>query len=104
MMPGTSPSINDISGEFAFQANTGHLWTLGPGGKGDSGLQMMPGTSPSINNVGQVAFQENTGLLSTWGHSSCGCTAGTGLGMWMCTSPSINERGVVGLPDDTGNV
>src|SRR4051794_17757147 len=41
MAPNTSPSIND-GGEIAFQANTGHLWTLGNGGHGDTGLAMCP--------------------------------------------------------------
>jgi surface antigen len=36
------------AGEIAFQANTGNLWTVGPGGVGDTHLGMRSGTSPSI--------------------------------------------------------
>jgi hypothetical protein len=47
MMAGTSPSIAN-NGEIAFQANTGDLFTTGPGGVGDLHAGMMGSTSPSI--------------------------------------------------------
>jgi hypothetical protein len=95
--------------EFAFQANTTSLWTVGPLSTGDWHLGMMPGTSPSITNLKtggfEVAFQANTGSLWTVG------TAGNrdwGLGMMAGTSPSITalEGGgfEVAFQANTGNL
>jgi hypothetical protein len=83
---GTGTDVN----EYAFQANTTSLWTVGNAGNRDWSLGMMPGTSPSITALAtggyEVAFQANTGNLWTVG------TAGNkdwGLGMMAGSSPSI---------------
>ena len=39
---------HQLTGEVAFQANTGDLWTVGPGGGGDLHLSIMAGTSPRV--------------------------------------------------------
>jgi Ca2+-binding RTX toxin-like protein len=89
MAPNTSPSLND-SGEYAFQANTGHLWTGGPHGCagpcGDTGQAMAPNTSPSVDAYGNVAFQGSNGDLWLWDG-----LAAHDLGQAMApnTSPSI---------------
>jgi hypothetical protein len=74
----------------AFQANTGALWVLGPGGPGNLSLGMAAGTSPSLTRLTnggiQVAFQANTGTLWTWGTAGSG---DLGYGMASGTSPSI---------------
>jgi hypothetical protein len=75
---------------IAFQANTGTLWVVGPGGPGDLGFGMAAGTSPSLTRLTnggiQVAFQANNGRLYTWGSAG---TADLGFGMAAGTSPSI---------------
>jgi hypothetical protein len=75
---------------IAFQANTGALWVVGPGGPGNTGLGMAAGTSPSLTRLTnggiQVAFQANTGTLWTWGSAG---TGNLGFGMAAGTSPSI---------------
>ena len=83
--PSATPKL-----EWAFQANTTSLWTVGDDGNTDWKLGMMPGTSPSIARFPgggfEVAFQANTGNLWTVG------TAGNKdwqLGMMKGTSPSI---------------
>jgi hypothetical protein len=50
MRTGTSPAITLLGGsyEVAFQANTGHLWTVGSDNHGDWGSVMSAGTSPTI--------------------------------------------------------
>jgi hypothetical protein len=54
MRAGTSPSLTSLpSGsnlgyEIEFQANTGHLWTVGSNDHDDWGLSMAPDTSPSL--------------------------------------------------------
>jgi hypothetical protein len=74
----------------AFQANTGHLWTVGGDDHGDWGLGMMAGTSPSIIALPgggyEVAFQANTGNLWTVGEDDHG---EWDAGMMAGTSPSI---------------
>jgi hypothetical protein len=83
-----------IDAAVAFQANTGILWVVGPGGPGATGLGMAAGTSPSIARLAgggfQAAFQANTGHL--WVTGSAG-TGDTGLGMAANTSPSITALG-----------
>jgi hypothetical protein len=106
MMPGTSPSVTALSNggyEVAFQANTGHLWTVGSDPHGDWGLGMMPGTSPSLAGLSgsgyEVAFQANTGNLWTVGSDPHG---DWGLGMMARTSPCLTAAygGGCGLGSD----
>jgi hypothetical protein len=101
---GGAPEITS-NYEIAFQANTGHLWTIGSAGlpSGDLGQAMKPGTSPSIvgTNVITVAtsgspstlkagyiaaYQSSTGVLSFYDELS-GQAFSTGLGMDNSTSP-----------------
>jgi hypothetical protein len=72
--------------QFAFQSNSGGLWTWDPihGGR-DLRAGMAPGTSPSINNWGEIAFQANTGTL--WTNKN----GDLRLGMMAGTSPSIDD-------------
>jgi hypothetical protein len=70
----------------AFQANTGNLWTVGPGGAGDLHLGMVAGTSPSISSTGEVAFEANTTDLGTVGPGGAGDLH---LGMMKGTSPGL---------------
>ena len=74
----------------AFQANTGSLWTTGPGGNANWQLGMMPGTSPAIAGLSTggyaVAFQANTGSLWIAGPGGC---VNRQLGMMPGTSPAI---------------
>jgi hypothetical protein len=71
-------------GGYAFQANTGFLYTESGG---DSGYGMMAGTSPATAD-GQAAFQANTGFLYT--RTAGGSTVDSGYGMKTGTSPSIS--------------
>jgi hypothetical protein len=51
MAAGTSPSITGLTNgnfEVAFQANTGHLWTVGSDYHGDWDRGMASATSPSV--------------------------------------------------------
>ncbi|MGO9976689.1 MAG: hypothetical protein ACLP01_28565, partial [Solirubrobacteraceae bacterium] len=106
MMPGTSPSITSFPATqtggcctyaFAFQANTGILWTDVNGVGVNLRLPMAAGTSPSITTVAggggdEIAFQANYGNLATWGSNSglsSGVERNTGLHMASGTSPSI---------------
>ncbi len=77
---------------FAFQANTGVLWTYSTEtAAGSTGLGMAPGTSPSIAGIsGQgyiEAFQADTGIL--WTRADTGPWGSTGYGMLAGTSPSV---------------
>ena len=76
--------------EWAFQANTSNLWTVGSAGNSDWQLGMMADTSPSItalsNGGFEAAFQANTGSLWTTGSAG---TSDWQLGMMAGTSPSI---------------
>jgi hypothetical protein len=103
MAAGTSPSVApplEGSGpyQFAFQANTGDLWTDGSstGGGEDLGLGMMAGTSPAIEAVPStggyvIAFQANTGDLVTTVLGASGSVSTTywDLPMAAGTSPSV---------------
>ncbi len=76
--------------EFAFQANTGSLWTTGSDNHGSWNLGMAAGTSPSLTALAdggyEVAVQDNTGRLWTVGADG---SQDWGLGMAAGTSPSI---------------
>lgn len=76
--------------EFAFQANTGSLWTTGSDNHGSWNLGMATGTSPAITALAdggyEVAVQDNTGRLWTVGADG---SHNWGLGMATGTSPSI---------------
>ena len=94
MMPGTSPSIAQLSTggyEEAFQANTGVLWVTGAAGRTNTGLSMMAGTSPSIAAAPgggfEVAYQAPAGLLCTY--TTAGGGVSQGKGMMADTSPAI---------------
>ncbi len=89
LYPGTPPPPA-LDYPIAFQANTGTLWVVGPGGPGNTALGMAPGTSPSLTRLTnggiQVAFQSSGGALWTWGSAG---TANLSFGMAAGTSPSI---------------
>jgi GH25 family lysozyme M1 (1,4-beta-N-acetylmuramidase) len=76
--------------EFAFQANTGDLWTAGNAGTQDWHLGMMAETNPSLAALAtggfEVAFQANTTDLWTVGNAG---NRDWHLGMMPGTSPSI---------------
>jgi hypothetical protein len=85
---GNTPPTNTL--EYAFQANTTDLWTVGTAGNRDWQLGMMPGTNPAICALAgggfEVAFQANTGSLWTVGDAGNGDWQ---LGMMHGSSPSI---------------
>ena len=93
MMAGTSPGIVQLGSggwEATFEANTGHLWTVGSAGGGDTGLAMASSTNPSIAALAhggyEVAFKCSDGNLCVYGSAG---TNDTGLTMASGTSPSI---------------
>jgi len=57
--------------EVGFLNNTGTLSLVGMVNNGASGFTIMPGTSPSLTRLSnggyEVAFQNTTGSLITWG-------------------------------------
>jgi hypothetical protein len=96
MAPGTNPSLITWREEvkpihkysWAFQANTGALWT----GRINTAQGMMAGTSPSMLPNGNIAFEANTGHLIIW-LPALGSGFDTGIGMAPGSSPSVTELG-----------
>ncbi|MGD0064007.1 MAG: hypothetical protein ABSB76_11275, partial [Streptosporangiaceae bacterium] len=100
--------------EVGFQNNDGTLSLVGAVDNGASGFTIMPGTSPSLTQLStggfEVAFQNTTGSLITWGPD--------GVLNWGAekagTSPSITAMpsgeyevayvGVDGIVDTTGDI
>jgi surface antigen len=84
---GTSPPPTYT---FAFQANTGNLYTAGTAGVRNWGYGMMHYTTPSVvgltNGNDELAFQANTGNLWSVGSDAHGDWK---LGMMAGTSPAI---------------
>ncbi len=82
---------NCYSYNTAFQANTGHLWSIQGTSGGDQGLGMWAGTRPSYASISGepvMAFEANTGVLWYRNLTEPGGTD-TGQAMAQGTDPSI---------------
>jgi N-acetylmuramoyl-L-alanine amidase len=80
--------------ETAFQANTGHLWTVGSAGARDWGLGLRADTSPAITGLAgggfETAVQVSSGQLWTVGVGSGSNSQNWQLGLIAASSPNLS--------------
>jgi hypothetical protein len=104
MAPGTSPSIvlapsAGAGWRAAWQGTNNHLWTTGPSGPTDTGLDMMPGTSPALAELpvgnfflpsgGDVAVFQGSDTHPWFYTATASSSMGNSAVMAPGTSPSI---------------